>query len=32
MLNATCQDAYYREGEYNGESKYQNVHGNLFMQ
>ena len=32
MLNATYQDVYYREGEYNGEPKYQNVHGNLFMQ
>ena len=32
MLNATYQDIYYREGEYNGEPKYQTVHGNLFMQ
>ena len=32
MLNTTYQDVYYREGEYNGELKYQNVHGNIFMQ
>ena len=32
MVDASYQDVYYREGEYYGETKYQTVHENPFMQ
>ena len=32
MLDGSYQYVYYREGEYNGEPKYQTIHRNPFMQ